>query len=338
MINTLEEAIAQIRHIQLDSQYSPREIAQMILAGGSSQSLFNLTTGSHERALQFLCTGTSNTPNYPIPAGIIHEDEKGRPYFVKGTPAFPASIELNEIAGLLAVAGIHFETTPVVTNHGKERTLADIATTAMNTYRHSSDEPSWCLMLFSVFPGVTKQWHNEDGELMSVDAILPFLLKRNYGEGACLGLHAIEGISFAISRFCLEQDVEPVQLEGVWKEAWDYIDGAMRLMEKNQKDDGSIDRCWFREKSMPKGKRQWAEKARDVLTRRYSEPKAIVYPTGHCLDAISPLAMFVASDRPWIYNACFITAKTIQDQWIPLTHEIFALTHAVHALKLLGNI
>ena len=337
MINTLEEAIGQIRHIQLDSQYPPRAIAQMILAGGSSQSLFNLTTGAHERALQFLCTGTPNTLNYPVAGGIIHEDEKGRPYFVKGTPIFPASIQRNEISGLLAVAGIHFETTSVMTNRGNEQTLAEIARTAMETYSHSSDEASWSLMLFSVFPGVTKQWHNERGELHSVDTILPLLLKRNYGEGACLGTHAIEAISFAISRFCLEQDVEPAQLEGVWKEAWDYVDGAMRLMEKNQKDDGSIDRCWFREKTMPQGKRQWAEKARDVLIRRYSEPKAIVYPTGHCLDAISPLAMFVTPDRPWIYNACFITAKTIQDQWIPLTNEIPAVTHAVHALKLLGS-
>jgi hypothetical protein len=62
-----------------------------------------------------------------------------------------------------------------------------------------------------------------------------------------------------------------------------------------------------------------------------------VYPTGHCLDAISPLALFVAADQEWLAGATYITAQTIEMQWIQIGREISPLTHAIHALKLIGE-
>ena len=337
MINTVEEAIGQLRHIQVDSQHSPHDIVHMILGGGLSQSIFNISTGAHQRAIEFLCKETGNIRDYPIGGGIIHEDGKGRPHFVAGTESFPVDSRQNEILGTLTVAGVHLESTPVTTNHGRERMLADLAESSQQKFRISATEPSWSLMLFSAYPGPTKEWTNEDGESISVEKILRSAIVWPYGEGACMGTHLIEGVAHAVSKFCLEEDIEPSLLEGTWKDAFEYVGKAIRLMEMNQKEDGSIDRRWFGERKMPHGKKEWKEKAKDLFSRRYHPAKAIVYPTGHCLDALSPLGMFLAAEREWMYRACYVTAKTIQDEWIPLASEISTLSHAVHALKLLGE-
>jgi hypothetical protein len=337
MINTVEEAIGQLRHIQLDSQHSPHDIVHMILGGGLSQSVFNISTGVHQRAVEFLCKETGNIRDYPVDSGIIHEDAKGRPYFVKGTESFAVDSRPNEILAMLTVAGVHLESTSAITNRGRERMLADLAETAQQKFRISLEEPGWSLMLFSTYPGPTKEWTNDDGEICSVEKILRNAIARQFGDGACMGTHVIEGVAHAVSKFCLEEDVEPSMLEGTWKDAHEYLSKAIRLIEMNQKEDGSIDRRWYGERKIPHGKKEWKEKAKDVFSRRYHPAKAIVYPTGHCLDALSPLGMFLAPEREWMYRACYVTAKMIQDEWIPLASEIPALSHAVHALKILGD-
>jgi hypothetical protein len=43
------------------------------------------------------------------------------------------------------------------------------------------------------------------------------------------------------------------------------------------------------------------------------------------------------TDREWIDSATYLTADTIESRWIPLARQISTLTHAIHALKLLGN-
>ncbi|HSP06233.1 MAG TPA: hypothetical protein VLR94_03605 [Acidobacteriota bacterium] len=337
MIHTIEEAISRLRYVQLDSEYPPSQIVHMILAGGSSQPLYNVFRGEFEPAVEFLCKRTREIASYPIPGGVVRE-EHGRPFFSKGFGrSFTANERPNEFLGILATSGLHLQSTGIITDRGTEGTLADMADAAMVSYALSAEEQSWSLMLFSVYPGVTSEWKNGRGELMSVERILASILPLPYGTGSCFGTHRIEGISFAVSRFCLEQDREPSQLEGIWKQAYEKVAGAIALMKRNQKDDGSIDRCWFREKSVPRTRAEWAEKIRDIAARRQNPSKAIIYPTGHCLDAISPLALFVASEQEWIASAVYIVAQTIEMQWIQIGREIKALTHAIHALKLIGE-
>lgn len=333
MIHTIEEAISRLRYVQLDSEFSPSEIVHMILAGGSSQPLYNVHGGAFEPAIEFLCQHTREIATYPIPGGVVRE-ENGKPVFSKGAGRnFRANDRPNEFLGILASAGIHLQSTDIVTDRGTRGTLADMADAAMQSYQLSADEQSWSLMLFSVHPGVTKGWKNERGEFISVDRILQSALLTPYGAGACFGTHLIEGISFAVSRFCLEQDVEPSQLTGTWKQAYEKVAGAIALMKRNQKDDGSIDRCWFREKAFPRTGSEWKQKLADLLARRQAPNLAIVYPTGHCLDAISSLAMFLAPEQDWLASATYIVAQTIEMQWIHIGREISAITHTIHALK-----
>src|SRR3990172_5665374 len=260
IIHTAEQAISRLPHIQPDSDFPPGQIVHMIVAGGASQTLYNISTGVHQRAIEFLCQETHRMPNYPISGGIIHEDSKGRPYFAKGDKAFPANQYENEFLGMLAAAGTHFDSTTIVTARGTEGTLGDMVQKAMSDYKESEQEPSWSLMLFSIFPGVKADWRNEQGELWNVEKILERACLRAFGAGSCLGTHGIEGIAFAVSRYCLEQDVEPSQLSGTWEKGYEYVLCAMRLMEQNQMGDGSIDRCWFREKKYPRYPQEWKEK------------------------------------------------------------------------------
>ncbi len=335
LIHTIEEAISRLRYIQLDSDYPPSEIVHMILAGGPAQPLYNVQEGKFQSAVEFLCSGTREIQGYPIAGGIVREDSRG-PSFSAGTRSFPASKRVNEILGIFAVAGVHFDGVKIVTNKGTQGTLTDVVDSAMERFSLTAEEQSWSLMLFSVHPGVTSEWRNKNGELQSVDRILRSVLQREYGVGACFGTHAIEGVAFAISRFCLERDVEPEHLEGIWKDAWQYVMEAAVLMKRNQREDGSMNRCWYKKGRYPANSRQWRERFNDLASRRFESAKAIVYPTGHCLDAVSPLSMFL-TDREWIDSATYLVADAIESRWIPLAREISALTHAIHALKLLGS-
>lgn len=337
MINTIEVAIGRLRYVQLDTEFPPSQILHMILAGGPSQVIYNVASGKFQPALEFLCTETRNISNYPIPGGIVKEDPLGRVYFSKGVPSFLANEHLNEFLGVFAAAGVSFKSTRVVSDGGNEFTLIDVAQHAAKMFRESNDEPSWSLMAFSAYPGVSGEWENEAGETFSVARILEKACQIPYGRGKCFGTHVLEGIAFAVSRYCLEKDIEPSQLEGVWSQAYDYVQGAIRLIRKNQKEDGSIDRCWFRQKRLPRSLYEWKEKLKDLASVRNAPAKAIVYPTGHCLDALSSLSLFLNSDRDWINTACYIVAQTIENQWIQLAHEINPVTHGIHALKTLGD-
>jgi hypothetical protein len=337
MINTIEEAISRLRYVQLDSEFSPRQILHMILAGGPSRMIYNVSKGTFQSALEFLCAETRNIPNYPIPGGIVKEDGDGHLYFTNGPRHFEANEHVNEFLGTFAAAGIGFKTTRVITDKGNEFTLMDMAESATRSHKSSDQEASWSLMTFAVHPGVRAEWENESGEVWSVERILEQVCRLPYGQGSCFGTHVIEGVSFAVSRYCLEKDLEPQQLEGIWRTSFEYLQGAIRLMRANQKDDGSMDRCWFKEKRYPRTWLEWTEEGRDILSRRYTPARAIVYPTGHCLDALSPLSMFLGAERDWINGACYIVAQTIENQWMELAKEISPLTHGIHALKTLGD-
>lgn len=337
MINTIEEAIGRLHYIQLDSYFSPEEIVQMVLAGGATQTLYNVSRGVHYSAVEFLCSGTREIVDYPIPGGIIKENEMGRAFFLEEPGRSSAERRPNEYLGTLAAAGICFEDTPVLTDRGTQLTLVDLARVAMEKYFDSVNEPSWSLMLFSVYPGVRQEWTNDRGEILSVEKILQSACERPYGRDSCLGTHLIQGVAFAVSRFCQDLGREPSQLEGVWRRGFEYVSGAMKLMKRNQREDGSINRSWFRQKWYPGNYLEWKEKIIDIISRRYQPAKAIVYPTGHCLDAISSLSLFLESDKEWIYSACYQVAQTIETRWVELAREIPTLTHAIHALKAFGE-
>ena len=320
IIHTAENAISRLPHVQLDSSFPFRDIVHMVLAGGPSQTLYNLSSGVHQRAVDFLCSEELNA---------IAEDTHGRPYFSQDPPWRP-----NESLGILSVSGVRMDRTAIVTSRGNRGTLEDLADSAMNTFGDDSLEKSWSLMLFSVHPGVTSEWHNEKGELQSAERILQMACSLPYGKGACFGTHHLEGISFAIHQFCLQQDLEPSQLSGVWQEAYEYVVKALTLMKRNQGDDGSLQRAWFRSKKLPSAALEWRETIRDLASLK-GKDAALVYATGHCLDAVSAIGEFLSEDRDWIQQACYILAQTIETHWINVGRNIGPVTHAIHALKLL---
>jgi hypothetical protein len=337
MIHTIEETITRLRQIQLDSEHSPEQILHMILAGGTSQSIYNIQQGIHQSALEFLCRETGNIRNYPILGGIIHRDQNG-PYFIRGTPHFPVDQHSNQFLGTLAVAGVNFKGTRILTDRGVQGTLADMADRAMKIYRPEisvdlQSEPGWSLMLFSIYAGVEAEWKNNQNQTCTVEDILESACRWPYGAGSCLGTQVVEGIAVAVSRYCLEKDLEPEQLNGVWKRAWNWLQDAIRLLRKNQREDGTIQRCWYKEKPYPRNFREFSEVSRDIVAKRLTPGKAIVYPTGHCLDALSSLSLFLAEDREWIQSASYILAQTVETHWLEVYRDISQLTHAVHALK-----
>jgi len=319
IIHTSEQAISRLPQVQLDSSFLTRDIVHMILAGGPSLTLYNLSTGVHQRAVDYLCRESD----------CIRQDANGAPAFATDLH----SDRSNEFLGMLAVSNVNFKSTPYTTSSGNVGALEDLAEAAMDRFSLSLQENSWSLMLFSVYPGVNKDWTNRRGELVNAEKILEQECSYAYGKGACFGTHRLEGIAYALRRFCLEEDIEPSQLKGTWARAYEYVQGAITRMRANQRDDGSLPKSWFVKKSFPVSSLEWKHKLSDLALLRFHPNEAIVYPTGHCLDALSPIMELFPSDRDWVASACYILAQTIETGWSGIGRKISALTHAIHAIK-----
>jgi hypothetical protein len=136
IIHTSEQAIGRLPQIQLDSSFALRDIVHMILAGGPSQTIYNLSSGTHQRAVDFLCRESAS----------IHEDALNRPYFISDK----ISGNLNESMGVLAVSSVNFRNTPILTAEKSEGTLEDLADAAAKKFALSPAENGWSLMLFSI--------------------------------------------------------------------------------------------------------------------------------------------------------------------------------------------
>jgi hypothetical protein len=319
IIHTSEQAISRLPQVQLDSSFSSRDILHMILAGGPSLTLYNLSTGLHQRAVDFLCRES----------GSIQQD-------AHGAPAFVDDLHLerpNEFLGMLAASNVHFPGTLITTSSGNDGTLEDLAEAAMKRFDFNFRENGWSLMLFSVYPGVKQEWMNSRGETVSVEKILQMECSFPYGKGECFGTHRLEGIAYALRQFCLEEDTHPAQLDGIWARAHEYVQGAIERMRANQRDDGSIPQSWFLKKALPVSSLEWRHKFSHLASLRFHPNVAIVYPTGHCLDALSPIMDLFPSDRDWVASACYILAQTIETGWLEIGRKISVLTHAIHALK-----
>jgi hypothetical protein len=335
MITYIDKAIDLVKELKLTTNHHPWEIQHGILANGVHYKISD-PWGNEINALDFLLRGT-NVEWYPIPGGIVREDENGYPYFIEKEKGLEADIHLNLFLGEFSTVGVDLDSTTVVTNLGNEYPLRKALDRAMlytfpSKWREIKEEPTWALTSFSRYLP-HGSWKNIKGEEVSLEDILAYANELETGFGSCMGTHVMEGITTAVINYMEKTELPPAKFKNPWQEAYQKIERAISLVRENQRKDGSIPRLWFKLDRMPRNLREVKLGVEQLLGITFLKPREILYTTGHTLEWLVPYLSAKALSQDWVVRAVEITAQTIVEHFDKLSKEVSPLTHSAHALK-----
>lgn len=331
----IDKAIDLVKELKLTTNHHPWEIQHGILANGTDYKISD-PWGNEINALDFLLHGT-NVDWYPVPGGIVREDENGYPYFIQKERGVEADIHLNLFLGEFSSLGLDLDSITVITNLRNEYPLRKVLERAMiytlpSELRESKEEPTWTLTSFSKYvPEWT--WKNVREEEVKLENIVRYANELDMGFGSCMGTHVMEGIATALANYMKRTELPPSKFQGSWREAYQKLELAIHHLKKNQREDGSIPRLWFKSDFIPRNLREIKLMAEQLFGTKFKKPREILYSTGHTLDWLVPYLPTKMLSEDWVVKAVEITARTIVEHFDKLAEEVSPLTHAAHALK-----
>ena len=335
MIPYINKAIELSRELKLTTSHHPLEIQHGILANGNDYRIYD-PWGKEINALDFLLRGT-NVEWYPIPGGIVREDEDGYPYFIEGERGLEAEIHQNLFLGEFSTLGIDLDSTTVLTNLENEYPLRKALERAMlytfpEKLKESKEEPSWLLTSFSRYLPMGS-WKNINGDKVRLEDIVEYANELELGFGSCFGTHVMEGIAVALIKYMEKTEIPPLKFQSPWREAHEKLELGINLVKKLQREDGSIPRLWFKPDPIPRNLNEFKLMIEQLIGITLLRPREILYPTGHTLDWLVQYVPAQMLSQDWVVRAVEITARTIADNFHKFLKEVSSLTHAVHALK-----
>jgi hypothetical protein len=305
------------------------------LANGIDYKIFD-PWGNEINAMDFILRGT-NVEWYPIPGGIVREDENGYPYFIEKEKGLEAEIHVNLFLGEFSTVGVDLDSTAVVTNLGNEYPLRKVLERAMlytspDELREKGEEPTWVITSFARYLHQWS-WRNIKGEEVHLDDIVSYANELRMGSCSCMGTHVMEGTSTVIIIYMGKTGLPPLKFKSPWRESYQKLELGIRLLRENQRQDGSIPRLWFKSDSVPKNLHELKLTAEQLVGIAFLKPREILYPTGHTLEWLVPYLPIEMLSEDWIMKAIEVTARTIVEHYDELSKEVSPLTHAAHALK-----
>lgn len=343
MIPHINKAINLVKELKLTTSHHPWEIQHGILANGTDYRIYD-PWGKEINALDFLLRGT-NVGWYPIQGGIVREDKNGYPYFIEQEKGLEAEIHVNLFLGEFSTVGIDLDSTTVITNLGNEYPIRKALERAMlytfpDKLRENREEPSWVLTSFARYLPMGS-WKNIKGEEVSLDDIVAYTNELELGFGSCFGTHVMEGIAVALIKYMEKTEPSPQKLPSPWREAYEKLELVINLVQKLQREDGSIPRLWFKSDRLPRNLKEFKLALEQLFGTTFLKPREILYATGHTLDWLVQYVPVQILSQEWVVRAVEITARTIANNFHKFLKEVSSLTHAVHALKVykdkLGN-
>jgi hypothetical protein len=336
MIHYVDKAIDLVKELKLTTNHHPWEIQHGILANGVDYKISD-PWGNKVNALDFLLRGT-NVEWYPVPGGIVLEDENGYPYFIEKERGLEADIHLNLFLGEFSTIGLDLDSTTVLTNLGNEYPLRKALERAMlytnpSKWKENKEEPTWVITAFSRYlpQGL---WKNVKGEEVGLEDIVAYANALEIGFGSCMGTHVMEGVATAVINYTKKTGLSPDEFRSPWHQAHQRLKLAISLVREHQRKDGSIPRLWFKSDLMPRNLKEVKLALEQLVGVAFLKPREILYPTGHTLDWLVPYLSTKILSQDWVVRAVEVTAQTIVEHFDKLSREVSPLTHAVHALKL----
>ncbi len=336
MISYINKAIDLVKELKLTTAHHPWEIQHGILANGTDYKITN-PWGKETNALDFLLRGT-NVEWYPVPGGIVREDEDGYPYFIERIKGLEAEIHQNLFLGEFSTIGVDLDSTTVITNLGNEYPLRKALERAMlytfpDKLREIKEEPSWVITSFARYL-IMGSWKNIKGEEVNLEDIVAYANEFELGFGSCFGTHVMEGIAVAVTKYMEKTERSPLKLQSPWREAHEKLELGIKFVKKLQRENGSIPRLWFKSDLLPRNQHEFRLALEQLIGATFLKPREVLYATGHTLDWLVQYLPAKILSQDWVVKAVEITARTIVENFHKFYKEISPLTHAVHALKI----
>ena len=191
-------------------------------------------------------------------------------------------------------------------------TMQDFVEQVQHDVPHNPrQEYSWTLIGLTSYLPTSARWQAADDQTWSIEKLVEIELEHDLNSSACGGSHRLIGITMALNQHLAQGGA----LEGVWKQADERIQEAIRIARQYQNEDGSFSTNYF------------------ARPGRSPDLAHNLGTTGHTLEFLALAMTDQQLDQPWVRRAvvhmCGLFEKTMH---LPL--ECGALYHAAHGLSL----
>lgn len=308
-------ALEKAGEIRMSNTDHPWEVMHGIYLFGTGYEITDSKTGLKMNALDNVCCMET--------ARKFIQVDGGGPLFVSEVGEAEADTHRNMFLSILSVAGVPlyhafhgFDGNIYPLWRFLDKAMLEIVPDVIKAEDevvegNYGNELGWTLSAFTKYLPLDHRWKNRKGEWIEVEDILAIAIKRPYGWGTCFGTHELYGIAVAVERW----EEGGGEIEGVWADAREYLDGAAQLVKENMNEDGSLSYEWHREKKSPGNARK------------------SVYATGHTLEWLVPALERTELREEWVRRIVSNVADTIINDFDKFDDAHSISTHAAHGLK-----
>ncbi len=328
--------------ISVTTDDEPWKMAEGVYGLGSRFVVTDAVTQQRRQAVAYIASGV-------IP-GLVKADQYGA-YFAAKAGKKPGELHRNEFLADFLEADVEPLTSFVSDKKGSMPSMIEFTRRAMITLEPKAfsakddvilgpdgNELGWTLIVLAKAGQVTSSWLNVYERQVTMEEVLSVALSRPIEWGSYSGLIEQMGIARALRAYKiykLNEDIaaynaekqkkksglgapptlETVVASGKWYDAEKHTKRVVKIMKKNQNDDGSFSKLWYRKKAAPA-----------------NAEETILY-TGQALDFLAVALDDKEIREPWVRKAAMATAKAINNNRYQLDGKNWAAMHAMHALR-----
>ena len=224
-----------------------------------------------------------------------------------------ASQHMDDLLATMAEIGTPLDT-PLITRHGAT-TVGALMQTAMRQYHLDRDEYEWSLISYARYMFPVRQWKNEYGQSIGVNALVEELIDHPLTRGKCNGIHRLEAMVVLYRADEQAQALSP----RLRRRMLAHMAGISALLTAAQSEEGYWTRRW------PRGTASRDDTSASLVDR--------LLVTGHHLEwlalappQVQPPRETVVRAAQWLVRAMLeIDEATLQRRYGPLSHAARAL-------------
>ncbi len=341
VIKTASEAAVTVRNnVTVKTNDSPQRMIYWVYAYGRNSALYNPKSAKPTNAITYITDGNIK--------GLMPEDARG-PWFAEMTSQGTGETQPGQFIAIMLDSGLEDlmlftldSGKQVEVNFFLKRLVNSVATQKDGTVTVNGNrdvELGWLLLALARIDNTDSRWTGNTGRPTGTDDIVETVLRRPAGSGEHNGLVAMRGVAAAArahrtqifvrqswafrkkvtvdGKRIAKPDYDTVPISGVWLKAEDRIAKTVRLMKKNQGDDGAFDASWYRGKSAGNGS----------FTYEKMLYTALVF------DFLGEALEDEELEAPWVKKTVTYLARSIEANRRNLGKQIEAPAIAVRAME-----
>ena len=310
----IDRAIAKIKARQLHSlKNTPWVVMHAMIAFETDLEVVDVEQQKRIGVVDYLCQHAKHE------GSRIFRDQRGEPALpTRGLSfglreSFKVQDHVDQFLMTFADADVPLEQV-IVAEGGRRFTVGDMLKASKSNLR-DDQELGWTLVVVAKYLPLDTRWKSSAGKTYHLERLVQLALQRDPNRETEGGPHHLYGIAYALQRYRSAHD-DPLQ--GVWREADQYLKKYIQLARRYQQTDGSFSAAMFRG------------------SRAARSPRQMVWATGHTIEWFSMAMTADELRQPWVQRGVTTLVKTLQEQPLESLSD-GGLYHAAHALRLYRN-